>query len=555
MSEHDDVDPEGLPPAPRPDDVPGAPAPLAENVVSMKSAKARKGKDAGATSASPPPTPENRDASQEGTGGAPDKPVDGGKPPKKEKKIDWGRYTYMVENFVLIYPTDTAWDYEKGKAVKISNMAHMYGADYVRMWKASPDRKSIDEDLIVFDPSGQSPEGAINLWEGLAVEAVECTAKEVEPMLKLLQHLCMRCDDSVSTLDEIMHWVLRWLALPLQKNGAKMATALVFHGPQGVGKNLFFDVVRDMYGRYGVMVGQTEIEEKYNGWISAKQMVICNEVVSRQELYHGKNRLKWMIDADRIPIRTMHTDTRWEQNWANLVFLSNENQPVAVEVRDRRHLVVYTPVPEDGQLYDQVRAFLAAGGAAKFLHYLLTYPLDDFHEHTKPPMTEAKQDLIELTMEPAQRFMHDWFSGFLHLPLNPCSVEQLYRAFKTWAERNGDRWVPNQAKFTNEAKKWALERDEREADGKRMLEPCMTYKVVTLAADGLSPRRSARCWIPRGCAPQNGITEGQWMAECMDAFDVPLSRFLRTREGSGDGDSSPAPSPAPSSGKKTRGDE
>jgi putative DNA primase/helicase len=47
------------------------------------------------------------------------------------------------------------------------------------------------------------------------------------------------------------------------------------------------------------MVGQTEIEEKYNGWLSGKQFIIGNEVVSRQELYHTKNRLKWVIDARR----------------------------------------------------------------------------------------------------------------------------------------------------------------------------------------------------------------------------------------------------------------
>lgn len=525
----------------------GAQAPTTNVLPLSAGRKRRSSASDDENSTAPPPSPDSASASSKGKGG--EAAGDGGKP---KKKIDWGKYTRLVESFTLIYPTDTAWDAGKRKIVKLANMAHMFGADYVRMWKASPDRKSIDEEQLVFDPTEQCGEDAINLWDGLGIEPTPCETRDVEPMLALLDHLCSRCDSAVTSVDEVKHWVLCWLALPLQKQGAKMATALVFHGPQGTGKNLFFDAVRDMYGRYGVMVGQTEIEEKYNAWVSAKQLVVCNEVVSRQELFHNKNRLKWMIDAERIPIRSMHTDTRWEQNWANLVFLSNEKMPIALEEGDRRHLVVYTPVPEDGRLYDQVRAFLAAGGAAKWMHYLLHYPLDGFHEHTKPLMTQAKQDLIELSMEPGERFMLDWMNGYLHLPRTVCSAEQLYRAFRRWGENTGERWAPNQTQFTSTVKKWAIEKIERDADGRR-LEPVLTYKVINLV-DATSSRKAVRCWIPRGCGPLNGVSEGEWAGSAVDAFDVALGRFLRTRDGGSGSDDSPS-SPAPSSGKKAGGDK
>lgn len=526
MSETEDD--AGAPPAPStpPADSFGAEAPLAENVVSIKKKRSKKAE--GATGPDSPPAPppqENRDARSKGTGG------DASAPKKPEKKIDWGRYAYLVENFVLIYPTDMAWDRAKRKHVKIANMAHMFGSDYVRMWKASPNRQSIDEEELVFDPTLTCGPDAINLYEGFAIEPQACDDKEVEVMIQLLRHLCSRCDEAVVSTDEVMHWALCWLALPFQRRGAKLATALVFHGPQGTGKNLFFDVVRDMYGKYGVMVGQTEIEEKYNGWLSAKQLVICNEVVSRQELYHNKNRLKWVIDAKRIPIRTMNTDTRWENNHANLVFISNERRPLMLEIGDRRHLVVYTPVPEDQGLYDRVRAFLANGGAAKFMNYLMTYPIGDFHEHTKPLMTEAKQDLIELSMAPEERFMGEWIKGYLHLPMQVCSAEQLYRAFRRWCDNSGERYPPPQAGFTTAAKRWAIERIERDETGNK-LPPCLDYKVITLPDTSVSSgRKSVRCWLPRGTGPLNGVNEGAWAAESVDAFEAALGRFLRTREG------------------------
>lgn len=481
--------------------------------------------EAAATGPPEDPTPPSGSGGEEAAGK--------GRGGKREKKIDWGRFTYLMENFVLLYPTDTAWDREKRMQVKISNMAHMFGAEYVRMWKASGDRQSIDLENLVFDPTGDPGPGTINIWDGLAVQPIECdVVKDCEPVITLLRHLCGRCDSAVSTVDEIMHWVLCWLALPFQKRGAKLATALVFHGPQGVGKNLFFDLVRKMYGRYGVMVGQTEIEEKYNGWLCAKQFIIGNEVVSRLELYHNKNKLKWVIDAEEIPIRTMNTDTRWERNWANLVFLSNEHKPLALDYGDRRHLVVYTPTAEDSRLYERVRAFIEDDGAGKFLHYLLTYPVEDFHAHSKPPMTEAKRELIELSLPPEERFMGDWIEGYLALPLQVCSNEQLYQAFQRWCERSGERYVPPQHAFTTAAKRWAMERVERDETG-RKLDPCLNYEVQTTSLDKVTQkRRSMRIWVPRGCGPEPGVHRGDWAAASADAFSLPLGRYLRSRDAS-----------------------
>jgi hypothetical protein len=461
---------------------------------------------------------------------------------RRQKKIDWGTFNYMLENFVLVYPTDTAWDREKRKQVKIANMGHKFGTDYVRLWKANPKRQTIDEEDLVFDPTMSCPPEAINLYDGLAIEPQPCDPEEVDVMLQLLEHLCSRCEPGEGRADvhQVMQWVLRWLALPLQRPGAKPRTALVFHGPQGTGKNLFFDVIRGIYGRYGVMVSQTEIEEKYNGWLSAKLLIIANEVVSRQELYHHKNRLKWIIsEAEKIPIRTMNTDTRWEANHANLIFISNEKQPLALEIGDRRYLVVYTPTPEDGDLYDRVRGFLQDGGAAKFFHFLLQYDLGDFDEHTKPLMTEAKEELIGLSMRPAERFMSEWIGGFLNLPVQVCSAEQLYRAFRRWCDDSGERWPPAQAAFTTDAKRWALERVEYD-DQKRKLPPCLAYTVATPSTrDG--PRKSVRCWLPRGTGPLSGVSLGDWAWESVEAFELPLGRFLR-RHGASD-DAPPPPKP------------
>jgi putative DNA primase/helicase len=446
---------------------------------------------------------------------------------KNQRPIDWGVYNLLIENFALIYSTDMVWDGNRRLMMKISNMAHAYGADMVRMWKASERRRTVMPSDVVFDPTGSSDSRqCINLYDGFAMEPLEATELDVGVMLELLQHLCGNCATGNQTIEAVMHWVLCWIALPLQRPGAKPSSALVFHGPQGTGKNLFFDAIRTIYGKYGVMVGQTQLEDKFNDWLSAKLMVIGNEVVTRQELYHNKNILKWVITEKQIPIRPMQQATRWESNHANVVFLSNESQPLVLEDSDRRYLVVYTPSAEDGDLYLRVAAFLAKDGAAKFMYFLQHYDIGNFGEHTKPLMTAAKADLIELGMRPTERFMSEWLQGLLALPIQVCSAEQLYRAFRRWCDQSGERYPPARAMFTKNAERWIVERVERDVQGKRLL-PRLTYKVVQLKDTAkTNGRTAARCWLPRGTGPREGISEGEWAASCVEAFEKSLGRFF-----------------------------
>lgn len=441
----------------------------------------------------------------------------------------------LRQRFALVYSTETAWDCAELMLVKVQAMRLAFGRQAVNLWlEPSAQRRMVLPNDLVFEPGQQVRPPQINMWAGLDLEPVPCQPADVAPMLRLLRHLCSESGTPADDVDAVMHWVLCWMALPLQRPGAKMATAIVMHGAQGTGKNLFWDLWRDLFGVYGVTVGQTELEDKYNGWVSRKLAIIGDEVVSRQEMYHNKNRLKLVVTQEqKFPIRGMHMETRWESNHANVVFLSNESQPLALEERDRRYMVIYTPLEADAALYEAVRQFKAAGGAGKWLHYLLGYELGDFDQHTKPIMTRAKEDLIELGWKPPARFGHEWLNGFLDLKVQVCSAEQLYRVFRRWCDRSGARWPPDQAGFTSELKRWAAERVRR-GPGGQFDEPALVYKQFGLKMDQAAARKTVRCWVPHGCQALPGLTEGEWAASCVQAFETEVYRFCRNPSSSAD---------------------
>lgn len=525
-------------------------APLVGVTLSRPARPGGAGASRGASRPEPPPLGDDADAApgpdaaddgEEGGAGseaalAPTRRGGGSAREKKEKQVDPLKLAALFGDYAYQYGSDIAWCVSRLKPVKIANLRHTFGHDAVRVWMAHDDRRMVEEEHVVFEPGVVLGPEYINLYAGMPIKPV---AGDVQPMLDLLAWLCGSSEAPGMDAKDIADWVRCWCALLVQQPGVKMKSALVFHGPQGTGKNLFFDVLRDLFGDYGVMVGQTEIEDKYNTWLSGKMLIIGDEVVSRAEMFHAKNRLKWIItQTTKIPIRAMHMDTRWESNHANLVFLSNEDMPLVLEEGDRRFMVVYTPNQERGDLYARVVEFLKNGGAAKWMHYLQTIPLQDFSPSSVPPLTRAKQDLIELGYRAPERFVHEWHAGYLDLPMVACSSEQLFRVYRLWCDRAGERWPGNQSAFTSAAKAFARKRVEFDPDGKEQT-PWLTLRDFTGPhPDDPTRRKSWRIWLPRGCGPKDdevgkGLTwetQGHWAASVVKDFGKHMRAFSGRHE-------------------------
>lgn len=341
-----------------------------------------------------------------------------------------------LERYAMVYGAGGTWfDADEHMLVPKADLVDMLPEHGMRDMRTRKRVVRLDE--VGFDPAGTDRRIKCNLWGGwpTAPKAGTCTV-----LLELLEYLCSGEENP----REIFQWVLRWLAYPIQHPGAKMRTALVFHGPQGAGKNLFFETVMAIYGEYGRIVDQSAIEDKFNDWASRKLFLIADEVVARAELYHVKNKLKGIVTGEWIRINPKNVAAHDERNHVNLVFLSNERQPLVLEKDDRRYTVIWTPEKLPQEFYGDIRAELDAGGVAALHHHLATLNLGDFGEHSTPPMTQSKRDVIDISMDSVERFIQDWQSGGIvfsgdigPLPFCPCASADLYQAYGRWCKREG----------------------------------------------------------------------------------------------------------------------
>jgi hypothetical protein len=368
------------------------------------------------------------------------------KPKKVYGRDHWDKVDDVLDNFILVYGEDMVWDCRHRMLMRLSAMRTIVAnSDVMKFWSGDA-RKWVLKKNIVFDPkmtpspAVSGPTATVNLFNGWPMKPKKGECLQIRT---LLYHLC-NGDEELET------WISRWLAYPLRNPGAKMQTSIIMHGDEGSGKNFFFEgVVKAIYGEYGYVIGNDQLESKFNDWASMKLFMVADEVVTRAELKQMKGKLKGLVTGDTVIVNPKGMPEHVEKNQMNFVFLSNELQPLALDKTDRRYLVVWTPPALGREFYLGVDREIQQGGIEAFYHYLM-YELDmgDFTAHTKPIYNDAKDSLIEKSLAPAERFYREWSRGYLPLPFITVSVNQLYDAFKVWCARSGEPMYTSMTAFS-----------------------------------------------------------------------------------------------------------
>jgi putative DNA primase/helicase len=341
-----------------------------------------------------------------------------------------------LDRYILIYPTDTVWDVVRRERVPIGAIK-LAIADVYDDWIKHDKRREIDDTDVVFDPVGPLEQaGRINTFRGLPMQPIddENACSNIRTLLWQL-----------ANQDEAIYWwIAKWLALPLQKVGTKMASALLIHSEtHGTGKSLLFEeVIKAIYGDYGATLGQHQLEGQYSDWRSRNLFALFEEVFSRQTRFNFSGQLKHMVTGKTQRIEKKFVSGWEEANHMNAVFLSNETQPFPIERSDRRFLVVWPREKLPAEVFDGVLDEVRNGrGVPAFLGWLLSLDLGAFHSHTEPIMTEAKQRIIDLGLPGWDLFYQEWREGALPVPFQTCLVMDLYQLYERWAKPRGEHVV------------------------------------------------------------------------------------------------------------------
>lgn len=366
------------------------------------------------------------------------------------EKEGGGELGAVLARYIYLDPSSEAWDSERGELVALNDLRYSI-ASVFDQWLKHPKRLSMPKANLVFDPTQKvNAETHINLFRGLPVGPSSDSSKCLN-IIRLIRHLCncpMDANELVKSTQryrdsyEAYQWLMRWIALPLQKVGTKMHTAVLMHGEvHGSGKSLLWGgVIKAIYGRYAGVFGQQQIESQYNEWQSGKLFGVFEEVLTRSSRYNHLGALKHLITSDRIRIEEKYRSGREENNHLNCAFLSNDIVPIPIEQYDRRMFVLVPEATLPIELQRSVAHEIENGGIEAFYGVLLQYDLAGFTKSTKPLMNQAKINLIENARAGWEVFFDEWKGGYLDVPFCSCLIRDLYRYYVGWCnERHETR--------------------------------------------------------------------------------------------------------------------
>ena len=396
----------------------------------------------------------------------------------------------LLERFALVYGNGgMVFDHAEHAMVLISDMRDACLSRQIhRAWQEHPDRKMVRVREVGFDPAGQDPQVKCNLWAGWPTTP---KAGNCEKLLELLRYMCS-ADGGPQSL---YAWVLNWLAYPIQHPGAKLKTTLVLHGPQGTGKNLFFEAIMAIYGDYGRVIDQGALEDKFTDWASRRLFLIADEVIARSDLYHVKNKLKAFITGEWIRINFKNKSAWDERNHVNVVFLSNEAMPVVLEEDDRRHAIIWTPAKLGPDFYAAVLDEIKNGGVAALHDYLLHHDTGSFGPGTLPPYTDAKHELITLSLDSTSRFFLDLTAGdIVGVKARPALSTDVYDLYRVWCARSGHRAGPMPRLINALERKHGVQAVRKRYTTIANVE-AGPHGVLMLGKEELRPGESERAWL------------------------------------------------------------
>lgn len=367
----------------------------------------------------------------------------------------------LLENFVVLANSEEAWNIKERKTWLIKYIRNAY-PNIFDLWFKSPERKMIPRQNLIFDPKQEHDhdENYINIYRGLNIDVMrdqydeQLSRPEVfddcQGIITLIHDLCDGEEIAVQFL-------LKWIAFPLQNIGAKMATCVLMHGHiHGSGKSLMFGtIMKKIYGEYHTTVGQAQLDNQYNEWIENKLFGVFEEIVDNKKKHNVMGMIKHLITGETLYVSKKFV-SGWEMNnHLNTVFLSNNTQPLPIEEKDRRFLVLNPNKDLDGELHEKVMQEIKTNGVKAFYTYLMGLDLSNFHEHVKPPMTRAKKTMIDYSRAGFDTFYHEWVNGDTKYPYISCKSEQLYKAFGQWSRTTGEHQI-SMKRFIIEGKKHSV---------------------------------------------------------------------------------------------------
>lgn len=266
-----------------------------------------------------------------------------------------------------------------------------------KWWLQHPRRRQYG--TVTFAPEREVP-GAYNLWKGFAFEAVPAPSKCQLFLGHMRDVICSGEQDSYD-------YLLRWMALAVQKPAQPGHVAVVMRGGQGTGKGSFANHFGALWGRHYMVVSNAEhLFGRFNAHLLDCCLLFADEAFWAGNKKH-EGQLKALVTEDMLISERKNFDAQALANYLKIIMASNSDWVIPAEVDDRRFFVldVSEDQKQDRKYFAALTKSMEDGGYEALLHYLLSFDLTGF-EVRNVPQTRALREQKIHSFSPEQEWWY-----------------------------------------------------------------------------------------------------------------------------------------------------
>ena len=308
--------------------------------------------------------------------------MEGGKTTVYRESWDARRGRHLLER---MGPGDFKLFYANQKVVVSTNKKGVPQIeDLGKVWLESEFRRQYKG--LVLAP-GESPVGVYNMWRGFTVEPSDNGSCDL-----YLAHV----KNNICGGDELVYdYLLKWMALSVQRPGEPAGVAIVMRGGRGTGKGTFARELGRLFGQHYNQVFDTKhLTGHFNRHLQDCVLLFADEAVwagSKQE----EGILKALITEETLFIEGKGRDAVQCENHLHLLIATNNEWSVPAGMDERRFLALHVgdDKKQDEAYFRAIRQELVTG-RGKLLKTLLDMDLTNYSPYSVPNTKELAQQKV-----------------------------------------------------------------------------------------------------------------------------------------------------------------
>ena len=215
--------------------------------------------------------------------------------------------------------------------------------------------------------------------------------------------------------EEYFKFFISWIRWLIVKPHIKTKVFVFLFSKQGYGKSTITSFLTNyIFGENHSLTtsGLDSVTGKFNSLLAGKVVVNVEELPSTQEQFHNQfDKMKHLISGNTINIEPKGKEHYEIRNYSNFIGCGNNRHALKITSDDERYFVIELKHKKDKSFwksfYDK---FMNQNFGNMFYNYMMTTDDDDYIEfYSRPdiPMTELKEQIIELGVTPFECFLRE----------------------------------------------------------------------------------------------------------------------------------------------------